>query len=352
MKKKRLIIFTKKFGFNFTGATLATHELLKYWSRNFSEITVITKEVGKYEENEKLEVLVESSTIGILTLLFKTKDSDAVYYSDDHLGYLLKLCGIRYFHTYHGNWPDASKVNLEFWIKSIFFIPAYTLALKNANLVINVSYYMEKYTRKFNRNTVVIRNGLGQKSENHLVADIQVIKSIRPKSEKLKIVMVGGVDRRKYYLANKLFNLINSTGLNNNITVDIYGGIHDKKVGDMLERYNFVKMKGHRDKIGLEKYDLLLNTSKIENLSISVCEALANKVPVMCFNVGGLGEVVKNARNGFLIPVKDIQGMVSKMDLIIKNGFGFHFYENSFLEYDWEFAANEYIKQFTIETNR
>ncbi len=37
----------------------------------------------------------------------------------------------------------------------------------------------------------------------------------------------------------------------------------------------------------------LINTSTIENLSISVCEALKSNLPVFCFEVGGLQKLFK-----------------------------------------------------------
>lgn len=346
--KKKLIILTKKFGFNFTGATLATHELLKFWVEDFNEIIIITKEVGKFEHNDKIKILHGDSYINLYKLVVKTKDEEAIYYSDDHLGFLLKLCGVNYFHTYHGNWPDARKINMDFWLKSFFFIPAYKLAIKNAKLVINVSYYMDRFTRKYNKNTLVIRNGLGQKKiikESIIYHSIQ--KTINVKTRNLKIIMIGGVDRRKYYLANKLFNKFENNGLNKKIVVDIYGGIHDEKLGDMLNKYSFVNLKGHVNNIDLENYDILLNTSTIENLSISVTEAVFNNVPVITFNIGGLGEVVRNSRNGFLIPQFDVDKMAKKVEDIIYKGYTFHFYNSLLLEYDWKFASVEYLKQFS-----
>lgn len=348
-KKRKLIILTKKFGYNYTGATVATHELLKYWKKEFDDITIITREVGKYDSNINLRLLEAKSTLQIIEILKKTKDSDAVYYSDDHMGYLMKLCGIKYYHTYHGNWPDARRASIEFWLKSLFFIPTYKLTLRNAKLVINVSYYMEKYTRNFNKYTTVIRNGLGQRINSTLTNSTDFIKEVNPNDDnKLNILMVGGIDKRKYKLALKLFDLIKDKEFTNKINVDIYGGIQDKSIGSILSSYNFINLKGHVDRIEVSKYDVFLNTSAIENLSISVCEAIANKVPVVCFNVGGLGEVVKNGINGFLIPNGDINEMERKIENLINKGYTFVFNDNLLFSYNWQSAATEYLKQFMM----
>ncbi|MED4974615.1 glycosyltransferase [Geobacillus kaustophilus NBRC 102445] len=349
IEKKELVILTKKFGYNFTGATLATHELIKRWVDYFSNITVITKEIGKYDRHHNLTIIKANSTFEIIKLLNETKNLNAIYYSDDHLGFLMKLCGIEYYHTYHGNWPDAKKVSLELWLKSLFFMPAYKLSLKNAKLVINVSYYMEKYTRKYNKYTTVIRNGLGQKKiDKQFNGSVNYVKKIKIDNRKLKIIMIGGIDKRKYKLAIKLFSVIKNKSINDRIHVDIYGGVNDKNIGDLLKRYDFVKLKGYVDNIDLKKYDILLSTSEIENLSISICEAIANNIPVLCFNVGGLGEVVKNARNGFIIPNGDVNTMANIIEHIVSNGYTFEFNHNMLFEYDWEFASKEYLRQFSI----
>lgn len=348
-KKNKLIILTKKFGYNYTGATLATHELLKYWAKEFTEITIITREIGKYDDNLKFRLLKANSALQIIDILKKTKDLGAVYYSDDHIGYLMKLCGIKYYHTYHGNWPDARRVNLAFWLKSLFFIPAYKLTLKNAELVINVSYYMEKYTRNFNKYTTVIRNGLGQGINCSSTNCTEVIKEVNGNNKKLNMVMVGGIDKRKYKLAIKLFSLIATKKLNDRINIDVYGGIQDDNIGKALNSYDFINLKGHVNKIELNKYDILLNTSSIENLSISVCEAIANRTPVICFNVGGLGEIVKNAVNGFLIPNGDVYEMERKIEIVLTKGHTFVFNDNLLFNFNWRYAATEYLKQFTTQ---
>ena len=44
-----LIVVTKYFGYNFTGATLSTHELIKEWSKYFKNITIVTRNIGRYD---------------------------------------------------------------------------------------------------------------------------------------------------------------------------------------------------------------------------------------------------------------------------------------------------------------
>jgi len=346
-KNKRLIILTKKFGYNFTGATLATHELLKHWVKEFDEVIVITRQVGMYDSNLNIKLMQAKSVFEVIKILkgIKRDYPDAVYYSDDHTGCLMKVCGVEYYHTYHGNWPDAKKVSFDFWLKSLFFIPIYKLTIKNAKLVINVSYYMEKYTRTINGNTIVIRNGLAQKCES-ITCD-RFLKEVKV-NDKLNIVMIGTIDKRKYRNALKLFNLIVKNKLDKMINIDIYGRLQDIKIAKALDSYCFVNLKGYTNRIELSKYDIFLHTSTIENLAISVCEAIVNKVPVICFNVGGIGEVVRNGINGFLVSKKDVDEMYRKLESIIEKGYTFVFDDRYLFNFDWKFAAEEYLKVFNI----
>lgn len=120
------------------------------------------------------------------------------------------MIGKRYFHTYHGNWPDAAKISLEFWLKSFYFRPLYYLTLKNAAYVINVSYYMKKFTDTINKKSTVIRNGMDFK-----VVDHEVQKSSDT------CLMVGNIDQRKYKYCIALAKILQAR--KSSIKIDIYG---------------------------------------------------------------------------------------------------------------------------------
>jgi colanic acid/amylovoran biosynthesis glycosyltransferase len=51
--------------------------------------------------------------------------------------------------------------------------------------------------------------------------------------------------------------------------------------------------------------DLFLLPSLEEGISNAVMEAMALGVPVISTNCGGMGEVIKNGENGFLVPLRD-----------------------------------------------
>ncbi|UOQ87013.1 glycosyltransferase family 4 protein [Gracilibacillus salinarum] len=339
----KLVILTKYFGNNFTGANIATHEIVKRIERDFGEVVVFTKHEGSYDM-EDISINKYTNLFELIKSLsfFKKNHNNFICYSDDHFGFIFKLLNIPYFHTYHGNWPDAKRINLTHYLKSFYYRPLYNLTLRNAKKVVNVSYYMDAFVRKLNSNTVVIRNGLGLSSEKKNVKTKEIAAG-----GKLNIVMIGNIDKRKYSLATRLFKCFENK-FKGKVTVDIYGTAQDNSLVDEIYQYNFVKIKGFDPNIDFQEYDLLISTSKSENLSIAMCEALASGLPVITFNIGGLNEIVKNGENGFTIPRYDIKSMFDQINLIQEKGYDFVFSEIELSQYDWDKAANQYLKNFKM----
>ena len=331
-----LIVLTKKWGRNFTGATLATQYFVSKWTSHFDTIYVFTLNKGDSSLSENVEVTLchgeRELCKKIKNLVNRIGKNEVVGYSDDHLGYLLNKCGVRYLHTYHGNWPDARKTDLVYFAKSFYFIPLYKRTLKNASKVVNVSQYMSKFTDKSNSDSVVIRNGI----------DVKI--AVSEGSTEKRFLMVGNVDNRKYGKLVAVLDYLKKQGAVPQIY--IYGRIDDERLGKRLSEYEGVTLRGLCKEIPFKDYVGLINTSCVENLSISVCEALINEIPVICFDVGGLAEVVHDGKNGFVIDKFDTQMMSQKIVDIFN---GYKFLECKFEnihEYNWDYAAKRYIELF------
>lgn len=65
--------------------------------------------------------------------------------------------------------------------------------------------------------------------------------------------------------------------------------------------------------------DVFLLPSELESFGLSALEAMANEVPVVGSDAGGLPEVVKHAETGFLLPVGDVEGMAARSIEILKD---------------------------------
>ncbi|HEV2498897.1 MAG TPA: N-acetyl-alpha-D-glucosaminyl L-malate synthase BshA [Terriglobia bacterium] len=58
--------------------------------------------------------------------------------------------------------------------------------------------------------------------------------------------------------------------------------------------------------------DLLLLPSEMESFGLVALEAMACGVPCVCSRIGGVPEVVRDGVDGYLAPVRDIQGMAAR----------------------------------------
>lgn len=67
----------------------------------------------------------------------------------------------------------------------------------------------------------------------------------------------------------------------------------------------------------LSRADVYLSTSVAEGLANSVVEAIACGLPVVAFACEGMGEVLQDGVNGFILPVGDLNGMVERIQYLM-----------------------------------
>lgn len=91
----------------------------------------------------------------------------------------------------------------------------------------------------------------------------------------------------------------------------------------------------------LKQSKVFVFPSLFEGWGISVAEALSCGLPVVAYDIPALREVFGNCRSVFLVPVKDIDGLASRiLEVLGKN---FWTYESL------SFAARSYVKRFSWE---
>lgn len=106
-------------------------------------------------------------------------------------------------------------------------------------------------------------------------------------------IIATGIDKEhiKYQISN--------LGLYENVTL-IKGLPHDKTI-EMVSRA-----------------DLFLLPSLEEGISNAVLEAMALGTIVISTNCGGMGEVLENGENGYIIPVRDIDALTKTIQMVSK----------------------------------
>ncbi len=92
-----------------------------------------------------------------------------------------------------------------------------------------------------------------------------------------------------------------------------------------LKLENNFKLVGERDDIPhlLSISDVFLLTSIREGLPMALLEAIFMEVPAVCYDVGGISEVLKSGENGFLVPFNDTKTAAESILNILQGNFAF-----------------------------
>ncbi|XCF06527.1 glycosyltransferase family 4 protein [Tamlana crocina] len=71
-----------------------------------------------------------------------------------------------------------------------------------------------------------------------------------------------------------------------------------------------------------EAFDVFINTSNVDNMPVSIIEAMALGLPVVSTNVGGIKHLVKDQETGVLVKPNDVVAMVNSIKDLIENDSG------------------------------
>ncbi len=104
------------------------------------------------------------------------------------------------------------------------------------------------------------------------------------------------------------------------------------KDGSMEKCQNLVREKHLEDKVTFTRqlpkkewhelavnYDIFINTTNVDNTPISVIEAMALGLPVVCTNVGGIPFLLEHGKDAFLVPAGDADKMTETIRNIVDN---------------------------------
>jgi len=86
------------------------------------------------------------------------------------------------------------------------------------------------------------------------------------------------------------------------------------------EHVNFTGLLSKSDWINLSRQsDIFINTTHIDNMPVSIIEAMALGFPIVSTNVGGIQYILKNGENALLVDDNDVSGMVKNISNLIEN---------------------------------
>jgi len=96
---------------------------------------------------------------------------------------------------------------------------------------------------------------------------------------------------------------------------------------EILEKINklgltgVIELVGWRDDINaiLPTMDIFLFTSYSEGMAVSILEAMASGLPVVCTDVGAARDQVLSGKNGYVVAAGDVTDMVAKCSALIRS---------------------------------
>ncbi len=327
-----MVVYSSRFGLEFSGGCIATCKIMEEIQSYFNRIIIISAEIGTHNI-KNLDHIFSRNIADTIPILKKMNDSRHIYYGDFFDSIAFVKAGKPFFFTYHDNWPEQKKLSPQDRMNYFYFNSIYEVIFKSALKVFSVSEYKLPFIHQYTNQTNVIRNGILQSYHQKKILN----------SKKFSILMTGNIDKRKYLHSIPLFDYIREK--KSELEIHIFGIIKDQEITEKLKEYPFVKIQGYQQDISYPEYDLYLSTSFIENLSISVVEAIRHNIPVICFNVGGLKEVVHHKKNGLLIPPFDIEKMGSSILECKDKKYKFRFDKKDTEEFDWVISGKKFLKE-------
>lgn len=228
------------------------------------------------------------------------KNSEALFYLHTPMAsFLFRLFtyfnNLKIIYFVHG-FRFYSKTN---YIKSLFFKSIEKILSLNTSIFITINKEDYKYT-KFNfqeKSKCYKINGVGLSLPiNHFKKKIVKKKKIK------KILVIAAYKKDKGY-----FDLLKVAEMlkNNKIKIECYGYgnyniFQSIKIKKNLKNIFFKKFdKNLKNKI--KNYDILLHLSQREGLPVSVMQSLSEGLPVICYDIRGNNDLIKNQYNGIFV---------------------------------------------------
>lgn len=128
---------------------------------------------------------------------------------------------------------------------------------------------------------------------NPLLA-IKVFKALKDQNINAELCMVGPDNDGSLEKAKQLSNELN-------IDVQFTGKLSKKE---------WVKLSNH--------YNIFINTTNLDNMPVSVIEAMALGLPIISTNVGGIPFLIKNEEDGLLIKPNDTNAFINAIKKLKK----------------------------------
>ncbi len=203
----------------------------------------------------------------------------------------------------------------KLWHSSIFPAHqslAFTLGIRNASMVISPSkYYADLVEKRCGVRPSVIPNPISLEKYALLPHREMARRELNLDPSDFLILCVGRLDTEKglKYLIQGFKSVILEQPHARLVIVGA-GPLKSElmnlaKQSDIANVVFAGHVTSHHLNLLLSAADLYISPSLYENFSISILDALASGLPIICTNVGGSPEIVEDGTNGLLVPPRN-----------------------------------------------
>lgn len=238
---------------------------------------------------------------------------------------IAQICKIHQFNILHLH--SAHAVSVGIWAK-LFFKKLKLIAMRRVDFHISKNYlsYLKYSSHLIDKiiciserieqvltedgipaeKLVVIHSGIDLKKFNKTMP-VNLYKKYNIPQNNIIVgtiaALVGHKDYPTFLYAAK--QVIES---NPNITFIALGsGKDERKIKNLAEELNLRErfiFAGFQENAGsfLKGFDIFVLSSKLEGLGTSILDAMALGIPVIATEAGGIPEIIKNGKNGLLVP--------------------------------------------------
>lgn len=234
-----------------------------------------------------------------------------------------KFIRLPFFVTAHG-------MDINRFVDSFIFTHLIAYALNSSDRTIAVSENLAEKMKSMHvdKNKIsVLRNAVD--TDRFKPMKNREIRNVYGINEKtLLILFVGYLDDFKgiFELINAFYEIKKEN--RNTLLMMVGTGPKKSELNERISKLgleNSVILTGKISPIDIHKYyqaaDIFVLPSYTEGGGppLVVLEAMACGVPVIVSDVGGMPEVIKDGENGFVVPVKNEEDLVKKLNVLINN---------------------------------
>ncbi len=316
-------------GKHFGGAENYLCTLVQSWMAAGNEAIVIVRQGSTFSNfirQKTKELHIVEVTFSIFDLirtrkLFEKENIDVVDINGINSGVFVSLAAIRTprVTTVHSN-SDMDRIEKPFFVRKAFTF-AENYCLKKSQMIIAVSGSIKGLliSRGIRDNLIsVVNNGI--KLIHYPERSFRVSAA-----EVLKICYVGRLEKVK-----GCEHLIRALALleSYNYQCDIYGdGSLRETLISFAEQKQIshkIRFMGFSDHIRecLPNYDVLVLPSLYEAFPLTIPEAMNAKTLLVCSNAGGIPEIIKDGKNGYLFKKGNAAALAAVLKKIYEDGSG------------------------------